>query len=157
MRNFDYRRFHFVRYVFCFQYIFFHDDYCSFEGLSCSGVILFRNYPQQELLYSEWILFRSYPFQELFFSGTTFFRMIPFQEGSLSGTFLFRNDPFREFSFWGIILFRIYFFFRKHDSMITFCWFAVYLVSIRVKLLSINFLAFFIFFKLLVMKNIRWT
>ena len=110
MRNFDYRRFHFVRYVFCFQYIFFHDDYCSFEGLSCSGVILFRNYPFQELLYSERILFRSYPFQELFFSGTTFFRMIPFQEGSLSGTFLFRNDPFREFSFWGIILFRIFFF-----------------------------------------------
>ena len=96
MINFDYRRFHFVRYVFCFQYMFFHDDYCSFEGLSCSGVILFRNYPFQELLYSEWILFRNYSFQELLSSEWFLFRKDPYQEVSFSGTTPFGNFPFGE-------------------------------------------------------------
>ena len=137
--------------------MFFVSNTCFFMMI----IVLLRVYPVQELSFSGIILFRNYSIQNESFSGIILFRTYFLQNDSFSGRILIRNFPFQErplseFSFWGIILFRIYFF-RKHDSMITFCWFAVYLVSIRVKLLRINFLAFFIFFKLLVMKNIRWT
>ena len=60
MINFDYRRFHFVRYVFCFQYIFF-----------MMIIVLLRVYPVQELSFSGIILFRNYSIQneELSLSG----------------------------------------------------------------------------------------
>ena len=133
MINFDYKWFHFVRYVSCFQYIFF-----------MMMIVLLRVYPVLELSFSGTILFRMNPFQELSFSGTTLFRMNPFQELSFSGIILFRNYFLQNDSFSGRILIRKFpcqeqslsgifllgnnpfqdFFFRKHDSMITFCWFA---------------------------------
>ena len=69
MRNFDYRRFHFVRYVFCFQYIFF-----------MMIIVLLRVYPVQELSFSGIILFRNYSIQNESFSGVILFRNYSFQE-----------------------------------------------------------------------------
>ena len=159
MINCDYKWFHVVRYVFCFQYIFF-----------MMMIVLLRVYPVLELSFSGTILFRMNPFQELSFSGTTLFRMNPFQELSFSGIILFRNYFLQNDSFSGRILIRKFpcqeqslsgifllgnnpfqdFFFRKHDSMITFCWFAN--IYIYISIMSIFIVYIVIFF----LTCLRW-
>ena len=106
MINFDYRRFHFVRYVFCFQYIFFMMIIVLLrvypvQELSFSGIILFRNYSIQNESFSGIILFRNYFLQNDSFSGRILIRKFPSQERPLSGIFLLGNNPFQDLFFLG--------------------------------------------------------